>query len=806
MLFPICLAVSVPCAARISSGTDGGEDAAAADQRPSAPQSTIVAAPQDEIIVTGKRWGQADIASETEVDADEIGAYGADDIGELLKDLAPLIDGTGGTPAILVNGRRIGSPSEITGYPPEALNRVAILPPEAAARYGYPAGQRVVNLELKQKYASWSADGGLTVPTAGGRRSAQMSAGRTAIDGNMRWNAEVTVSDDSALLKSARRIPVRDDILALLPTLQDDAAADIDPNRFESLSGKLRSVGLNAGVTRPLGSFSASLGINAALNRSKQWTGIPIGSIILPPGSSWVAVGGQAVTTSRLLGDTPLQSGQRSESFGVSATLSGLVAGWQTSLSAFYSHNRNANIYDRGYDISAVQARVDAGDPDFDPFGPWPATPLLSDRTRFRSDMLGATFNASNSILKLPAGDVGTSLTVNANRTRSRFTAAGATQPEPSGSDQLDGRLSFTIPVTSRAAGVLAPLGDIALDFTAEIGTAIRTPMRRKWNAGVRWVPFSFLDLRASIERENAEPNFDQLYGPRVEVVTRLFDFAQQEYVQPISIFGGNPDLRGGSIDNLSANAMIRPFAGDLATLNIGYRRRIAQGGIASLPTLTPDVEAAFPERITRDATGRLIAIDARSINISHDRTEAITSGLTLRYTARPKAAPGAPPGPDGARPWTFSLSVIHNWQLASEMVIRPGLPVLDRLRDSGQARHNVALNFVVGRRGMGASLNGNWNGAARVRSTGETGGGTEFRYAPSILFNLGLFAEPEHWAGVPGERNWASDLRISLDIQNILNGYRKVSVLGGGTPRGFSRDEIDPLGRTVRLSIRKQF
>lgn len=753
---------------------------------------------QSEIVVTARRWGQAEIAAETELDEDEIGAYGADNIGELIDAMAALIDGSGDAPAVLVNGKRIASPAEITGYPAEALNGVAILPPEAAAHYGYPSGQRVVNLELKKEYASWDASAGVTVPTAGGRRSGQLAVGYTVIDGDTRWNAQVTASDETALLKSARRLPVRAEVQALLPTLPEGLA--VDPNHFESVLGEAQSLNFNAGVARPLGEFAVALGVNAAAGLSKQLTGIPIGSIVLPPGSPWIPAGEDPVTVGRLLSRAALQNRQRSESFGASGTLSGPIWGWQASVSVQYAHSRSSNIYDRDFDVGTVQQRVDAADPDFDPYGPWPATPLLSDRSRFRNDMLSATFNASRSIVELPAGQVNASLTVGASRNRSRFITdtAGIIGRERSGSDQIDGLSSFIIPVASRAQGVLASLGDIMLDLSAEAGRATRTSTRRKWNAGVRWTPFSFLDLRASIGRENAQPTFDQRHGPRFEVVTRLFDFARQEYVQPVRIFGGNHTLEGGRTRDLSLNAMIRPFEGDRATFTIGYRRQLSRGAVASFPTLTPDVEAAFPDRVVRDPDGRLLSIDTRPINIERDRTEAIASGLTLRYTEKPGELHGALPPRGGFRPWTFSLSVNHSWQLGSETVIRPGLPVLDRLRNSGLSRHGVAFSLVVGRRGMGVSLNGNWNGAAHVRSNDEAGGATEFRYPSSVLFNLGVFAEPE--------RNWASGLRLSLDIQNVLNGYRKVSVLAPTTRREFTRDEIDPLGRTIRLSIRKQF
>lgn len=796
--------------ARVTRTPDA--DAAGAARGPLSPDPPAAADPDaDAIVVTGRRRGQADVGAETELNEDEIGAYGARSIGELLVDIAPLIDPKGDAPAVLVNGKRIGSPAEIADYPPEALTGIAILLPEAAARYGYPSGQRVVNLELKEKYASWDVNAGVTVPTAGGRRSVQLAAGRTAIDGDNRWNAQIALADDTALLKSARSLPVRDDLLALLPTLE--GGGGIDPNRFESVTGAARSVDGNVGFNRPLGDLALALSANAATNSGTQLIGMPIGSVVLrpessPAGSSLPGPGEATVRLTRLLGDRALQSRQQSDSFGASATVSGSVRGWQASLSLFYSHSRTDNIYDRGYDVSGVQRLIDAGDRSFDPYGPWPKTPLVSDRTRFRTDSLAATLNVSKALVQLPAGPLFGSATVNARRTWSIFTSASTdgVQPDRLNSNQIDGRWSLSIPVASRAQHGLAMLGDLGLDLSMEAGLATATRMRRKWDAAIRWSPFACLDLRATIGQEHAEPSFDLLYGPRIEVVTRLFDFAAQDYVQPIRIFGGNPDLTGGRIRTLALSAMIRPFGGDLATVNIAYRRQTSRGGIMPFPILTPDVEAAFPDRVTRDAGGRLVAIDSRPVNISQDRTRTLVSGLTLRYTERPRISGGGPSRPNGFRPWTLSLSVNHNWQLGSETVIRPDLPVLDRLRGSGQPRHTVALGLVIGRDGLGATVNGNWSSGARVRPQGTAGEAVEFRYAPSAVFNLGLFVEPERWIEGPDRQNRASPLRISLDIQNVLRGYRKVVVSDGPVPAGFGRDDIDPVGRTVRLSLRKQF
>ena len=289
----LCLAGARWCEARaadldsVTAGVIMEADAAAADRSPHGPQPPETpddTRPDDPIIVTARRWGQADMASETELDEDRIAAYGADTIGALVEDIAPLIGGSRDTPILLVNGRRIGSATEVTGYPPEALNRLAILPPEAAARYGYAAGQRVVNLELKKNFASTAVDGGFATPFAGGRSRSQLSAARTIIDGDTRWNIQVRGSADTPLLKSERDIPVRPDVAPILPLLEAAEGRSIDPNQFETLAAKTRSLNLNMGVVRPVGDFFLSLNANAGINRSTQRTGMPLASIVVPVG------------------------------------------------------------------------------------------------------------------------------------------------------------------------------------------------------------------------------------------------------------------------------------------------------------------------------------------------------------------------------------------------------------------------------------------------------------------------------------------------------------------------------------------
>jgi outer membrane cobalamin receptor len=119
----------------------------------------------EELVVTGQRRRGAalgDIPPEVELNAAEIRALGAGSLSELLDVLEPQIrSGRGrgsGPPVTLLNGRRISGFSEIRGIPPEAIERIEILPEEVALKYGYRADQRVVNIVLRRRFRATTVE------------------------------------------------------------------------------------------------------------------------------------------------------------------------------------------------------------------------------------------------------------------------------------------------------------------------------------------------------------------------------------------------------------------------------------------------------------------------------------------------------------------------------------------------------------------------------------------------------------------------------------------------------------------------
>ncbi|WP_374406842.1 hypothetical protein [Pelagerythrobacter sp.] len=743
------------------------------------------------IIVRAKRWGQADIEAEAAIKENEIESFGANTIGELLDAISPVLDPSGGEPELLVNGKRITNPAELEDYPKEALAQISLLPREAAAAYGVEQDKRVVNLELKQHFASWTGEAAVQTPTSGGRRSVALTAGRFTIDQDTRWNVGATFSHDSELLRSERSLPAQAAPLEWTGG-PDDAGAQFDPDDDTALLPRAQSIGFNANVTHPVGSFSGTLNLAANRNNSTLKIGPPV--VISRPASNPLEP--------RLLEDrrglasrSALKYLQNSRSFSTGISLTGAVGGWQSNIGLRYSVNWAESVRQLGYaEITSPRP----GDMDANPSVAGLSRTPQADRLRSTTETYNLSLTSGNSIVTVPAGQARASLSFNANHLRSKVTGAGTVTNDnttsSNASEQFDGLLSLSVPVASASADFLKPLGELTVSTTAAFRKVSGAAMNFRLGSALDWSPVTSVNLRVAYSRENSEPTYNELYAPRVEILNRVFDFTRGEYVQPLFRFGGNENLAGGSLKILSADLFATPFGQNFVSLDFGYRHTIARGGVASFPELTPDVETAFPERIYRDQTGRLVAIDARPINIGFDETRRLTSGLSLRWSEDSGVLEDAKP------PWTITSSLTFQWDLENETEIRPGLGVIDRLEGLGQARHSAEFQLNVGRNGLGVTLGGTWTGPASVNGGSEV----QYRYPASTTVNLGAFVEPASLMAKESNNEWIEALKLSVDVQNVFDSRRSIESSTG--LEGYSRDELDPLGRTIRFAASVQF
>lgn len=849
---PLLLGMSVASA---HAGTDKGDVAAGRVSQQAAP-SGVIASPDgiassdetDEIVVTAERYGEAKVAAESEFDEAEIASHGADSIQDLLTRLSPLIDPSGEEPVVLINGKPVGFDRSILSYPAEALQRLTVLKPEAAAQYGEAAGKRVVNLVLKRHFSSFSGDAAVDFATAGGQYGGKLSVNRTAISGDTRWNVRAQIGADSAFHKSARNIPPRegmfdsigfvsavdggeiDPALSLIagepvtaaaippgtwttvPGLDDFAATAnvvhaVDPNRFETLQSSRRNASLAIGVTRPLGDFSATLNLNANRSSSAGTRGLPMVSVVLPAGTPWSPFADDVLLTRPFAGERALHNSNDATALGASLTINGNIGSWQTNFGVSYTRNWSNNLLETGIDGERVQRLIDAGDTGFNPFGLWAADLLLATRRRTRSENFSARLVVRKTIVDLPAGPLVWILTADASRnqslTRLQDGSDGVGNPPAINHvarRQMNGQMTLSIPISRRGEAGAGWLGDLTASLSASGQAMTDNRLQKRFGGDLNWSPLPVVQIRGSVDYAETAPSFDQLDAPVVTTVGRLFDYAQQQVAEPVWIAGGNPDLRRGSRQSLLLAATIRPLGNQMLTLDLGYRQSVAKGGVTAFPELTPAIEAAFPERVTRDAGGRLVAVDARAINVARDTDAELSSGVALRLgQARPMERNAA------ADPLQLIVSVNHRWRLKSELLTRSGLPVIDQLRAGGQSRHDLSLQVSAGKRGFGANLGGTWSSPGRLRGVADNDG-TAFHFRPPLVFNLSAFIEPDHLFAPAGKKGILNDLRLSIDVQNLFNGYRRVTLADGRVPAGYSRTEISPLGRVVRLTVRKRF
>lgn len=159
-----------------------------------------------------------------------------------------------------------------------------------------------------------------------------------------------------------------------------------------------------------------------------------------------------------------------------------------------------------------------------------------------------------------------------------------------------------------------------------------------------------------------------------------------------------------------------------------------------------------------------------------------------------------------GGTHWELGLS--HSWLISETLLLRPGAPTLNvlaaPLNSSGQlpSRHTVEARAGLANARFTAQFSGNW----REGTDGVLGQGVEslrLRYAAlltmdgQMTLNIGRSS---------GQGEDAAGLRIKLAVTNLLNARPHVEADGGALPFALDPRILDPVGRTLQLSLRKRF
>ncbi|HMT46471.1 MAG TPA: TonB-dependent receptor [Novosphingobium sp.] len=793
-----------------------------------------------EILVVAERVkGQVDApqAPIATFDETEIGALGASSLTDVLSRISPQTGSGrgrgGGMPVVLVNGQRITNFREMRNFPPEALRRVEVLPEEVALRYGFPANARVVNLILKDKFASRRIEAEYRLPTRGGFNSWELEASQMRIDGPSRFNVTASIEDGSPLFESERPGLIS---ASNLPSV----AGDPDPRAFRSLIADTRDIGVNASWTKGLGKDGTggaiSLNANASRSDSLSWSGLDLARLADAGGA----------TALRALAD-PLERRGQTTSLQGGAGLNLIPGRWQLSATLDAGHTVNTTRIDRRADTSGLIAAALAGSLPIS--GPLPALPSAGfDTARSESNTATALVTMIGRPLLLPAGEVAATFkagyafsAIDSSDTRS---TAG---PVSLRRGDLSAGVNLGIPIASRRENSLAALGDLTLNFSAGYNHLSDFGSLTDWSAGLTWSPVEKLNLQASYLVNEAAPSLSQLGSPaNVTFNVPVYDFARGETVLVTVTGGGNPALRKESQRDLKLGANYElPMRG--SSLLVEYFRNRSDDVSASFPLLTPAIEAAFPGRAVRDASGRLTGIDQRPVTLAEQTGSRLRWGLNLSGTigkapeggsgmmgmmgggrgpGGPRGGSGRPAGAGagggrgpgggmmgamfgGGGQGRWNVGVYHTVQFSSRVLIAPGGPALDlldgdALSGGGTPRHSVEFNLGAFHKGLGMFGQGTWSGPTTLKASGAPGT-SDLRFGSLAKVNLSVFADLGQ-VGLAKQAPFFKGARVSLRVDNLFDARQKVKDGSGMVPLSYQPDYLDPRGRVIELEFRKMF
>jgi hypothetical protein len=436
----------------------------------------------DEILViAGRLHGEVDApqAPIMTLGEEEIAAYGAATIDELLTQLAPQTGSGrgrgGGHPVVLLNGLRISSFREMRDIPPEAIRKMEILPEEVALRFGYPPNQRVVNFILKESFSSQTAAGEYNVPTRGDFAESELEGSLLRIKGKSRLNLAAKLEDSSMLTEAERDLRQPE---GNIPTV----ATDPDPAAFRSLVADSRELRLNGTWARGLGegADAASISINGSFTRedSRSLSGLDTVLLTAPDG----------VTALRSF-DDPLTRATRTDTFEAGLAFNKPIAGWQLAATLDASLADTDTRVDRRADTSGLVAAAVSG-----MLPITGALPSLADAgfdfAESKDLSLASLVTLSGAPFRLPAGEA--SLTMKAgfaftrsdnSDTRNRTGDVRLTRGD------LSAGINLGLPIASRREGVLGGIGDLSFNLSAGLNHLSDFGTLNDWSAGLTWAP-----------------------------------------------------------------------------------------------------------------------------------------------------------------------------------------------------------------------------------------------------------------------------------------------------------------------------
>jgi hypothetical protein len=788
---------------------------------------------------------------EDELDENDIAAYGANTLGEVIGEVSDEIDPLRQGTVVLINGKLANGMGDVSDLPAEAASRIQVLPPAVAARLGQSSTRRVINVVIKPDLAQITANGEAGWSTRGDAFRGQAELNLLKLQNNNRRSLVLRAQRIDPLLESDRGIvtATSGSGFATAGNVVGIAGGEIDP-ALSALAGHVVSqVGIPASTTTPtLAQFAANanainttstspfrtlvsgvdrytangnitqiLGPNTRLvltaefnhSQSHSLNGLPEVSLTVPAGSPYSPFGRAALV--HYLGPDPLEGTYRNTSINVAGTLNTTVAKFDVTAQATYIHSSTRGVTDIDYDLATLQSGINAGT--VNPFSGITATQLGALResvSRSTTDTGQAQVTANGTLFPVPAGDVGITASVLGRFDQvSSSTTGAAVFANDFSRAEVTANGDLQIPLTKPESAI----GELTADVNGAISHVRDAGTVYAFGGNLSWRPSRTVNLNVNYADREIPTSPSQLNDPVVVTENyRVFDFIRDETVLVRLLTGGNPALLKQDRRTLSIEGTLRPWATYDFTINAGYFIDRGRNSVTSLPPPSAEVQAAYPDRYLRDAGGRLILVDARPVSFLREDSEQFRWGFSYRHTFGRSEVIGedtnAPIDPSKGRGVRVNLSANHVWVLSSTRQARATLPVVDLLNGGvvgyggGTIRHAVNWNAGLVTRGVGLQLSGQWRGPSFV-TTGTAAAPDRLDFDSRMVVNARLFA---NMGPLLPDQTWAKGLRFSLQVANMFDSKQQVRDSAGLTPLSYQPFLLDPLGRSFTIGIRKVF
>ena len=752
----------------------------------------------EDIVVTGSRTPRGsvigDIKPEVVLGGRDIRAYGASNIGELLTELSPLTGsiqgrGGGGGPVVLLGGRRISGLREVRDLPPEAIQRIDILPEEVALKYGYRPDQKVVNIVLRRRFEAVTAEADAALATDGGQQRYEAEANYLRLAGATRLSVDAGYTRTNPLFEPERDL------------------AGADPDR--TLVAASDAARLNATYNRMiLGNVSATL--SGGLEGTDSLAGL----------------GRAADGSQRLLREARTRTGT------LAYALNGDVDRWRWSLDGGYTRDWSTTLTDRDNAAGVGRDRASSV-----------AESLTSEGT-LSGSLIDLPAGAVSATLK--AG-------ITARDIAGESIRNGVVTPTDLSRDQFGGQANVDVPLLRGGAiGALSVNVNGAVDQLSDYGTLGSVGYGFNWRPveAVRLIGSVMHEQGAPTIQQLGNPLIvtpnvrvlDLSTGQTVEVTSidggnaalraderRVLKLGVT--VKPIT--GTDLTLLANYTDSRIDNP-VASFPTATPEIESAFRDRFTrEGGVLVRVDNRPVNFAQSRQRQLRWGLNWSEALEAPPPTGADGQPLTAEEQAARREAFRARREGGARGGGgDGVRPaggrgfggpgggfggggrqGRVQLSAFHTWRLEDTVLIRPGVPELDLLNGSaidgrgGRARHQVEFNAGYNRSGIGVRLNGTWQSGTRVLADpGGAPSAGDLSFGSLFTANLRVFADLGAQRSLVRQVPFLRGSRVTLAVDNVFNQRLDVRDASGAVPLGYQPALLDPIGRSVRVSFRKLF